>query len=392
MSTRPADRNFASKLRWPRLLRRRLPPTQPSGPPRKSINLALQGGGAHGAFTWGVLDRLLADGRLTIEGISGASAGAVNAAILADGLTRGGPATARERLAAFWRAASSDGNLTDLQRHVVGRLFPTFPFDGTPITAWFDAWARTWAPPEINPLNINPLKELIERFVDFEALRASKRELFVAATNVSTGATRIFTRAELSAEAVMASACLPLLFSAVEIDGVSYWDGGYAANPPLTPFLQATGTEDLLIVQIDPVERRAVPVTRTEIINRVNEINFNATMLSELRALDFAGRMIDEQRLPRGFGNGEYRRPRLHRIALEDPGDRFAGTKLNTSFEFFSRLHELGAAAAQRFMDAHFEDIGARATLETTLDARPDTTRDASPDAAVALDAETTAA
>src|SRR5260370_33075086 len=208
------------------------PRTRPRGP-RKRINLALHGGGAHGAFTWGVLDQLLDDGRIGIEGISGASAGAVNAVMLADGLTRGGPDEARQRLADFWRAVSVDGHLGSLQRGVVERLFPFVPGDGL----WFTAMSRMLSPYDLNPLNINPLKELIERFVDFDAIRRDRGlELFISATNVQTGELRGFTRAEITAAAGMASAALPLLFRAVEIDGVPYWDGGYSGHPVVTAF------------------------------------------------------------------------------------------------------------------------------------------------------------
>ena len=187
-----------------------------AGGRRKRINLALQGGGAHGAFTWGVLDQLLADGRLTIEGISGASAGALNAVILADGLARGGPQDARKHLADFWRAASFGGNLPDLQRGVVERLFSFMPRPSAAVPPWFGAFSQLWSPYDLNPLNINPLKELIGRFVDFDLIRADQdRHLFISATNVRSGEPRVFSRAEITAEVVMASACLPLLFRAV---------------------------------------------------------------------------------------------------------------------------------------------------------------------------------
>jgi len=247
--------NLVSNALTPRSPPRRMPPPGRVRKGRaKRINLALQGGGAHGAFTWGVLDQLLDDGRIEIEGISGASAGAVNAVMLADGLTRGGPDEARQRLADFWRAVSVDGHLGSLQRSVVERLFPFVPGDGL----WFTAMSRMLSPYDLNPLNINPLKELIERFVNFEAIRRDRGlELFISATNVQTGELRVFTRAEITAEVVMASAALPLLFRAVEIDGMPYWDGGYSGNPVVTPFLRATATEDALIVQINPRERLA---------------------------------------------------------------------------------------------------------------------------------------
>jgi NTE family protein len=343
---------------------------RPRPPPGRRINLALQGGGAHGAFTWGVLDQLLSDGRIEIDGISGTSAGAVNAIMLADGLNRGGPDEARRRLADFWRAVSVDGHLPDLQRAVVERLFPFVPRE----RLWLGALSRVLSPYDLNPLNINPLKELIERFVDFDAIRRqSGPELFISATNVHNGEVRTFTRAEVTAETVMASACLPLLFHAVEIDGVSYWDGGYSGNPALVPFLRATATEDVLIVQINPRERRKTPTRTREILSRISEINFNASLLSELRAVAFVNRLIDEGRLPRGMGEGEFRRVKLHRIVMEEPGESFrASGTLDTEYQSFERLHKLGQRATRRFFDAHFDDIGRRSTIDAAVGADPE--------------------
>ncbi len=254
----------------------REPAPRPDAP--KRINLALQGGGAHGAFTWGVLDHLLDDGRLSFDGISGTSAGAVNAVMLADGLRRGGPDEARKRLDDFWRAASLGGDLPAVQRAVTDRLFSLLPAEGLPAQTWFSAWSRLLSPYDFNPLNINPLKDLIERFVDFERLRADPRELFIAATNVQTGQLHVFTRDNISAEAVMASACLPTIFRAVEIDGVPYWDGGYLGNPVIFPFFRSTETEDVLIVQINPVIRKKVPHSNRDILSRVQEISFNSSL------------------------------------------------------------------------------------------------------------------
>ncbi|MBI3433594.1 MAG: patatin-like phospholipase family protein [Proteobacteria bacterium] len=278
-------------------------------PKRKKLNLALQGGGAHGAFTWGVLDHLLDDERLEIDGISGTSAGAINAVMLADGLARGGVDGAKRCLADFWRAASLDGNLPDVQRAVVERLFTIVPFEGSPMQAWFETLSRFFSPYDINPLNINPLRDLIERFVDFDALRAANTHpLFVSATNVRTGRLRIFQRAKITVDVVMASACLPFLFRAVEIDGIPHWDGGFMGNPAIFPFFRATDTEDVMIVQINPLERNATPTSSAEIMNRVNEITFNSSLLAEYRAIEFVTRLIDQKRLPRGTGAGEYRR------------------------------------------------------------------------------------
>ena len=338
-----------------------------SGKPKgsKHINLALQGGGAHGAFTWGVLDHLLDDGRLTVEGISGTSAGAVNAVMLADGLRRGGPEEARKRLADFWRAASLGGDLPAVQRAVLNRLFSLLPIEGSPTLDWLTAWSRHLSPYDLNPLNINPLKDLVERFVDFEGLRADARPIFIAATNVQTGRLHIFPHAKISAEAVMASACLPAVFRAVEVDGVPYWDGGYLGNPVLYPFFRSTDTEDVVIVQINPLVRKKVPQSTREIMSRANEITFNSALMAELRAIEFVNRLIDQGRVPHGTGPNEYRRINVHRIVLEGLGERFASaTKLRNDYESFELLRKLGQRAARRFLDAHYSDIGVRSSVD----------------------------
>jgi len=333
--------------------------------PKKRINLALQGGGAHGAFTWGVLDHLLEDGRLAIEGISGTSAGAVNAVMLADGLRRGGTEEARKRLADFWRAASLGGDLPAVQRAVLTRLFSLLPSDGSPTQNWLTAWSQYLSPYDLNPLNINPLKDLVERFVDFDGLRADSRQIYIAATNVQTGRLHIFPHEKISAEAVMASACLPAVFRAVEIDGVPYWDGGYLGNPVLYPFFRSTGIEDVLIVQINPLVRKKVPRTNREIVSRVQEISFNSSLLVELRSVAFVNRLIDQGRLPHGTGANEYRRIKVHRIVLEGLGERFSSaTKLRNDYESFELLRKLGQRSARRFLDAHFDDIGVQSSVD----------------------------
>ncbi len=344
----------------------------PAAQTTKRINLALQGGGAHGAFTWGVLDHLLSDERLVVEGISGTSAGAMNAVMLADGLARGGRAEAQKRLADFWRAVSSTGNLPSVQRAVMERLLSFTPLEGAPMQAWLGGLSRYFSPYDVNPLNINPLQDLIERFVDFEALRAfSDLQIFISATNVQTGRVRIFPREKITAAAVMASACLPMLFRAVEIDGVPYWDGGYLGNPVIFPFFRTTETEDVLIVQINPLMRQATPTSAGEIMNRINEITFNSSLLAEYRAIEFVARLIDQGRLPRGTGPGEYRRVNVHRIVLDRFGTNFdASSKVSTDYDFFQTLQVSGKRAARRFLDEHFDDIGVRSTVDLRAEAQ----------------------
>ena len=336
-----------------------------SPPSVKKINLALQGGGAHGAFTWGVVDQLLADGRLEIAGISGASAGAVNAVMIADGLARGGPEEARKRLAEFWRAASTGGSLPPMQRAVADRMLSMMPFAATPVQSWFETMARYFSPYDLNPFDINPLSELIARQVDFEAVRNSDLDLFISATNVHTGRLRIFAREKITADVVMASAALPFLFRAVEIDGIPFWDGGYMGNPAIFPFLQATDADDVLVVQINPVTRPSTPRTSAEILNRLNEITFNSALISELRSMDFINQLIDDGHLPRGSGKDQFRKLNIHRIDLGALGNRLAASsKMKTDFDFLELLHRAGQRAARRFLDQHFDAIGSHGTLD----------------------------
>jgi NTE family protein len=290
----------------------------------------------------------LSDERVVVEGVSGCSSGAVNAVMFADGMARGGRAEAQKRLADFWRAVSSTGNLPAVQRAVMERLLSFTPLECSPVQTWLDGLSRYFSPYDANPLNINPLQDLIERFVDFEALRAfSDLQIFISATNVQTGRVRIFSREKITAAAVMASACLPLLFRAVEIDGVPYWDGGYLGNPVIFPFFRATTTEDVLVVQINPLMRQATPTSASEIMNRINEITFNSSLLAE------------------------YRRVNVHRIVLDRFGTNFdAFSKLSTDYDFFQGLQVSGKRAARRFLDDHFDDIGARGTVDLRAEAQ----------------------
>jgi NTE family protein len=338
----------------------------------KRINLALQGGGAHGAFTWGVLEHLLSDDRLVIEGVSGTSSGAMNAIMLTDGLARGGRPEAQKRLTDFWRSVSSTGDLPPMQRAVVERLLSFTPVEGSPVQAWFDFMSRYFSPYDFNPLNINPLKDLVERFVDFKAVQSfNDIQLFISATNVQTGRVRIFPREKITADAVMASACLPELFHAVEIDGVPYWDGGYLGNPVIFPFFGTTETEDVLVVQINPLMRQKTPTSAGEIMNRLNEITFNSPLIAEYRAMEFVARLIDQGRLPRGTGPGQYRRVNVHRIVLDSAGTRLdASSKLTTDYDFFEMLRTSGKRAARRFVDEHFADIGVKSTVDLRTEAQ----------------------
>ncbi|MBH0238034.1 patatin-like phospholipase family protein [Methylobrevis sp. L22] len=329
----------------------------------KPVNLALQGGGAHGAFTWGVLDRLLEDGRIGFEAISGTSAGAMNAVVLAAGLEAGGLDGARAALDRFWRSVSLEGRIAGPRTSLIESWFGAWrmPFD-VPRFPFFDLLSRVASPYDLNPLNINPLRDLVAEQVDFDKVRSCRKlKLFISATNVATGKIKVFTNAELTPEAVMASACLPFLFQAVEVDGEHYWDGGYMGNPALFPFFGMTKTPDILLVQINPIERREVPREAQGIVERVNEITFNASLLRELRAIDFVNRLIAEDRLDRT----RYHEHFVHRIeGAEAMGAFNASTKLDTSFHFFEELKEIGRTAAESFLDRHFKDVGRRGTVD----------------------------
>jgi NTE family protein len=356
----------------------------------KTINLALQGGGAHGAYTWGVLDCLLQDDRLDFEAISGASAGAMNAVALAEGLMGGGREGACRKLHDFWLSVSQEGALTPIQRKLFDAYFGAFAFTSAPAYFWFEALTYFASPYELNPLNLNPLRDHLAEVFDFEKLRSSDGvELLIAASNVFTGKGKIFHRRDLTADHVMASACLPRLFQAIEIGGVPYWDGGYAGNPPLWPLFYQTRAEDVIIVQINPIERHETPRTARDILNRIDEITFNTPLLGELRAVNFVNKLIDEGRLRRG----EYKRMRLHRIGGDGALERFgAATKLDTSWPFLTRLRDLGRRSAREWLDRHFDDIGVRGTLDLpstiAADASVASLPGASPEAARAGAAE----
>ena len=324
---------------------------------QKTVSLALQGGGAHGAFTWGVLDALLEDGRLAVEAITGASAGAMNAVVMVEGWLEGGIDGARSQLETFWRQASVDESLSPARRGLLGRMLGVWSD-----RAWTDVIAQSFSPYETNPLNINPLRDAIDALIDFDRVRAcTDVEVFISATNVWTGKVAIFKRQELTADHLMASACLPTVFQAVEIDGVPYWDGGYMGNPALFPLFYETMTDDILLVQINPLERRQTPRTAREIHNRLNEITFNATLLRELRAVAFVKRLIEEGKL----SPDEYKNVHLHRIDSSGVlDDHEASSRRNAEWDFFVQLRDAGRRTARSWLAAHYEAIGVRSTLD----------------------------
>ena len=328
----------------------------------RMINLALQGGGSHGAFSWGVLDRLLEDETIEIEAITGASAGAMNAVALADGLAQWRREDARATLRRFWEGVCEAARASPLQRTPFDMMFGGgWNLDKSPAYLWFDVMSRIVSPYEMNPLNLNPLRDIVERLIDFDRVRTSEIKLFLSATNVETGRTKVFRNADLTPDHVMASACLPFMFQAVEIDGVAYWDGGYMGNPPLWPLFDHCQSDDVLIVQINPIKRPGKPHTARDILNRLNEITFNASLLRELRAVDFVTRLLEEGRME---GTG-YRRVLVHMVEDEATLSSLgASSKMNAERAFIEMLFHRGRATADAWLALHFADIGKKSTID----------------------------
>ncbi|WP_088284817.1 patatin-like phospholipase family protein [Ideonella sp. A 288] len=322
------------------------------------VDIALQGGGSHGAFTWGVLDALLEDERIVLSGVSGTSAGALNAAVMATGMARNGRAGARAALDAFWGDVSS-----------ANACFGLDPFEAAnqsgleshPAFEWFGALMRSVSPYQFNPLGINPLRDVLRRHVDETAMRTGPLSLFVNATSVTTGQARLFNGDDLSIDALLASACLPQLFQAVTIDGVPYWDGGYSGNPALWPLIYHTDALDLLLVRINPLSRAGVPTSAMDILDRVNEITFNAGLVGEMRAIGFVTRLLREQRLDAG----RYKSLRMHMVGDDSLLSEYgAASKMNTDGRFLRQLRALGRQAMQTWLQAHRSDLGVRTTVD----------------------------
>jgi NTE family protein len=322
------------------------------------IDLALQGGGSHGAFTWGVLDRLLEEPWLQIAGISGTSAGAMNAAVLADGWVDGGAEGARAALDKYWQRVSRAAAFSLLQRSPLDRLLGRWTLDTSPAYVAMDLLSRVLSPYDLNPLGLDPLRDILAKSIDFERLARSPIKLFVTATKVRTGRGRIFRNGEITADVLLASACLPTMFRAVEIDGEAYWDGGYAGNPTITPLVRESDAHDTILVQINPTERPEVPRSAAEILNRLNEISFNSPLAKELRMIALLRQVVDP-----GTGEGaRWAQMRTHRIKSDMLVQFGASSKLNAEWEFVSMVRAEGRRAASEFLDASADDLGKRST------------------------------
>lgn len=338
--------------------------TKSSSAKKKPINLALQGGGAHGAFTWGVLDKLLEDGRTNFEAISATSAGSMNAVAFAYGMSIGGPEGAREKLEEFWTEVSKAGkifgnipNFSLEELNIPNIIDPSIGYH------FFDMISRVFSPYQFNPINYNPLRDALEKVIDFDHLsRCNKTtRLHLSATNVRTGKVRIFGSEEVTADTVLASACLPFLFQAVEVDGEHYWDGGYMGNPAIYPLIYRAKCDDVLIIHINPLERDEIPVTAPDIYNRINEISFNSSLMREMRAIAFVSKLIEDKKLDQN----EYSNMRIHSISNDDVMLELSpASKFNPDINFLNHLKQEGQKSAEAWLDNHFDDIGKTSSID----------------------------
>jgi len=329
---------------------------------RKKINIALQGGGSHGAFAWGVLDRILEDDRLDIEGIVGTSAGAMNAAVIAHGLAKCGNHTARNALQKFWDAVTDLGSQSFVQPSWLDQLMNPGNMDYSPGWAMMDLASRMLSPYQLNPTNYHPLRDLLVEQVDFEKIRRSDRvKLFVCASNVRTNRLRVFDNSEISAEAVLASACLPFMFKAIEIDGEYFWDGGYMGNPPIFPIIYNCESADVILIMINPILTEDVPQSARAIMDRINTLSFNSSLMREMRAINFVNHLVDS-----GFDDGgRLKKIRVHCIDAEDQMRNLGvSSKVNARPEFINWLFVLGRERGNAFLQEHFDKIGRESSTE----------------------------
>ncbi len=324
------------------------------------VDFALQGGGAHGAFTWGVLDRLLEEPWLEIDGISGTSAGAMNAAILVDGFADGGAAGARQHLERYWRQVADAARFSPFRRSPLDVMLGRWTLDNSPLFVAMDLMSRLYSPYDLNPGGSNPLRAILEGMIDFARLKDAPIRLFITATNVRTGRGRVFRNGEITPEVLLASACLPTLFQAVEIDGEAYWDGGYSGNPTMTPLVRECRSRDTILIPINPVERPGTPSTARDILNRVNEVSFNAVLLKELRMIALLRQVAD----PGDTEGAMWAQMRIHMVRNDVVSGLGYSSKLNAEWDFISMLHGEGRRAADAFLAENCASIGKRSSVD----------------------------
>ena len=337
---------------------------QPTMPTARSspllVDLALQGGGAHGAFTWGVLDRLLEESWLTFDGISGTSAGAMNAAVMASGHAHGGVEGAKAALETFWKSVSEASKYSPVQRGPMEMLTGKWTLENSPMYMASEMMMRIFSPYDLNPMGTHPLRQILAETVDFDSLADSPIRLFITATNVRTGTGHVFRNAQITPDVLLASGCLPTMFQAVEIDGEHYWDGGYVGNPTITPLVRECRSNDTILVQINPIVRDEVPKTARAILNRLNEVAFNAPLLKELRMIALLNKVADP-----GRGEGkQWAGMRIHRIATDRVTELDSTSKLITEWRFLCGLRDEGRRTAELFLNTHGADLGKKSTLD----------------------------
>jgi NTE family protein len=324
------------------------------------VDLALQGGGAHGAFTWGVLDRLLEEPWLRIDGISGTSAGAMNAVVLADGYLKGGAEGARAALEVFWTKVSEAATFSPFRRGPLDILLGRWTLDSSPAYVVMDMMARLFSPYDLNPAGINPLRGLLAECVDFSRIAQSEIKLFVTATNVRTGRGHVFRNADLTPDVLLASACLPTLFQAIDIDGDAYWDGGFAGNPTITPLVRECQSRDTILVPINPIERPGPPRDARAILDRVNEVAFNAVTLKELKMIALMRQAADPGTTEGALWAGM----RVHMVRNPIMTELGYSSKLNAEWAFLSMLRDEGRQAAESFLAGDARHLGERSSVD----------------------------
>ena len=329
-------------------------------PEHKSINLALQGGGSHSAFTWGVLDRLLEDEQLTFDGVTATSAGCVNAVLLADGLASGGRAGAKDLMRSFWKKMSDVASWSIVAPSFIDQFNPTFGLEHSPGYLFADMVSRFMSPYQLNPLDINPMRDLLNNAIDFERVRRQQLvKLYLCATTVRTGKIAVFTNKDITADHLIASACMPFRVRAPAINGEHYWEGGFMGNPAIFPVIYGSASSDILLVHLTPTERTELPMSARSILDRMEEISFNAALMREMRVVAFVTQMIDEGKLSDG------KRIFIHSIDAQDITKNLAASsKMNMDWHFLLHLFELGRRRAETWLAANFDHIGVKTTVD----------------------------
>ncbi len=330
---------------------------------KKQVGLALQGGGAHGAFTWGVLDRLLEEENIIAETMCGTSAGAVNAVAVAYGLHIGGPQKAKELLEEMWRRVANVGS-SMFKPNTFDKTYGNGDMYNSAGYMWFNAISQVMSPYNFNPFNYNPLRDILENLIDFKELQLyNKKKLFICATNVKTNRAKIFTNKEITVDSVMASACLPFLFQAVEIEGEYYWDGGYMGNPPIFPIITNTNIRDIVLIKINSININSVPTTARDIADRVNEISFNSSLINEMKLIHYRNELIRNGILK--VDNKANREIFVHTISGYDALSQLSySSKMNTSWDFLVNLKEKGRAIADNWLKNDFKEVGLKSTFD----------------------------